>query len=294
MKDSQFEIFLHLSIKQMIDIISKSFPPSQAIREAKWIQNELPSEKWIDACIKRSNHYPLQYILGNQPFGKLDLKCQPKVLIPRLDTEEWVLQASELLKQTKIDNIVDYCTGSGCIGLTMASELNDVSKIYCIDYKNEAIDLTKENLLINKSQLNVDVEIFKGDIFDGFLPDHELLKNPANKSLLVSNPPYIPKNDLIDGEVETSVLKYEPEDALLGDLEFYQCLTKQLLIPYPAFQAFIFELGYQHQADVVRKILPKDWTVGIRYDSSNHLKNVIGWKKTTDLSILGNMIHKTI
>lgn len=280
--------------KQMVEIISRAFSPSQAIREARWIQAELPAEKWIDASIKRSNYFPLQYILGNQPFGKLNLKCEKNVLIPRLDTEEWVLQASELLKDTKIDSIVDYCTGSGCIGLTLASELQNASKIYCIDYKDEAINLANKNLIINKSEIKTKVEIYKGNIFDGYLPDHAFLENPAHKSILFSNPPYIPQIDLKDSEVETSVLRYEPEDALLGDLEFYESLTKQILIPNLAFKAFIFELGYQSQANIVKKILPTDWTVGIRYDSSNHLRNVIGWKHNTDLSILGNMIHRTI
>lgn len=110
----------------MIKIISKSYSLQQAKQEAVWISQELPESKWFDACEKRSNLVPLQYILGNQPFGKLDIKCEEGVLIPRLDTEEWVLEATNLLKNINIDNLIDYCTGSGCIGLGFASELNNL------------------------------------------------------------------------------------------------------------------------------------------------------------------------
>lgn len=278
----------------MIDIISKSFPVSQAKQEASWIQSELPPQNWVEASIQRSKFVPLQYILGNQPFGKLDLLCQPEVLIPRLDTEEWIFEVCKLMKDQKISNVVDYCTGSGCIGLTLASELKNISKVYCIDYKSEAVQLSKKNLEHNKHEMNVPVEICKANIFDSYLPNIVDFKNTNKTSILFSNPPYIPEKDLVIGEVEESVLKYEPKDALLGDLEFYLALSKQILLPNPAFKAFVFELGYQSQADIVKKNLPNDWTVGIRYDSSNHLRNVIGWKNNTSLEILSNMIHNTI
>lgn len=279
-------------LKQMVDIISKSFPLEQATREALWIKSELQEDKWISACHEREKQVPLQYILGNQPFGKLDLLCKPNVLIPRLDTEEWVLEACDLLKDHKIDNTVDYCTGSGCVGLTLAVELQ--SKIYCIDYKNEAVILTKENMERNIDLLQSPVEVLRGDIFDKVLPPLGDFKNPNVNSILFSNPPYIPQEDLVINEVEESVLKYEPVDALLGDLEFYNALSNDILLPNPAFKAFVFELGYLKQASCIRKNLPSTWTVGIRNDSSNHLRNVVGWKTGSKFDVLKNMVHKII
>lgn len=276
-------------LQDMARIISKSYPVNQAKREALWISQELPKQKWLNACNLRSQLMPLQYILGNQPFGKLDIKCKSGVLIPRLDTEEWVLEATDLLKNTKIDNVVDYCTGSGCIGLGFASELNQIKKVDCIDFKDDAVALSKVNLNSNKESIISNVEIHKGNLFDGYLPP--ILENSI--SILVSNPPYIPLKDMTKTEVEESVLTYEPKEALIGDLEFYEALCNEIISKNESFQGFIFELGYIHQADLVKQLLnDNSWIVGIRYDRSEHLRNVLGWKKNSGFNVLQKMVHK--
>lgn len=278
-----------LKLHDMARIISKAYPYNQAKREALWISQELPKEKWLKACNLRAKLMPLQYILGNQPFGKLDIKCKSGVLIPRLDTEEWVLEAADLLKDTKIDHILDYCTGSGCIGLGFASELNKIRKLDCIDFKDDAVSLSRENLNLNNDRIIPNVEIRKGNLFDGYLPP--ITENSI--SLLVSNPPYIPLKDMIKNEVEESVLKYEPKEALIGDLEFYDALCNKILLKNESFQGFIFELGYTHQADLVKKLLrDHSWIVGIRFDQSQHLRNVLGWKRNSKFNVLQKMVHK--
>lgn len=277
-------------LKSMTDIIAKSFPHYQAKREAIWISQELPQSQWLRASEKRAELVPLQYILGSQPFGKLDLKCKQGVLIPRLDTEEWVTQASKILENVQINNIVDYCTGSGCIGLGLASELPNVNMVHCIDFKDEAVTLTRENLQRNEEMIISRIAIHKGNLFDGYLPDILSLEESTN--LLVSNPPYIPANDLNTKDVEPSVLKYEPKEALLGDLEFYEALCFNILSKNHSFKGFIFELGYKSQAEIVRRNLDGGiWTVGIRNDQAGHLRNVIGWKNDSPLNVLQNLLH---
>lgn len=274
----------------LVKVIAKSFPKEQAKREASWIYNELPANQWVAACESRSKHVPLQYILGNQPFGNLTLNCKPGVLIPRLDTEEWVLEAAELLKNTKIGSIVDYCTGSGCIGLGFASELNNAKLVSCIDFKDDAVELATENCNQNATLLKSKIEVHKGDVFNGYLPSNFDYRNNNGDCLLLANPPYIPIKDLVDTEVEKSVLEYEPREALLGELEFYDALCTQILVPNNAFKSFIFELGYLAQAKRVRESLSPSWIVGMRSDHSGNLRNVLGWQRDTKFQILEEMV----
>lgn len=277
----------------MVQIIGKSMPKFQARREAEWICQELPKTQWINASNQRARQVPLQYILGNQPFGRLDLKCKRGVLIPRLDTEEWVLEVADLLKNVKINNIVDYCTGSGCIGLSLASELKFVTQLACIDFKKEAVELSSENYQRNKDKIHVPVTIHQGDLFKSYLPTTCKVSD-SGSNFLVSNPPYIPSKDLIFPEVEPSVLKYEPQEALLGDLEFYEALCENILIPNNSFKGFIFELGYLKQAALVKSLLDSNWVVGTRTDLSGNLRNVLGFKKNSEFNVLESMIHTII
>lgn len=278
---------------EMTNIISKSFPRHQAEAEAMWISQELEQDKWLNASIDRSHLVPLQYILGTQPFGILNLKCREGVLIPRMDTEEWVMETSKVLESVKISNILDYCTGSGCVGLGLASELKSFERVDCIDFKETACRLASENMEINKNSLNGHLKIHRGDIFDSFLPFGVDYKKKTDNNLLVSNPPYVTNEEFQNGTVEKSVLKYEPHEALSGDLEFYQALCANIINPNASFKAFIFELGNHRQAQTVRSMLRKDqWTVGIRNDHSGNLRNVLGWKTTSQFDVMGEMVHK--
>lgn len=280
-------------LAKMVETISKSFPVKQARKEAVWITQELPEDEWIKASHLRSKLVPLQYILGSQPFGKLSISCKQGVLIPRLDTEEWVIEASEILRNVKINRILDYCTGSGCIGLGFASELRNTSRIDCIDYKDEAVDLARKNLELNSSNLPVQVKIYKGSIFDQYLPRDANYLDEESQNMLVSNPPYIPERDLMSPEVEESVLRFEPRDALLGDSEFFEGLCSKILINHKSFKGFIFELGYISQAQTVANLLDHNvWTVGIRNDQSGKLRNVLGWRSNSSFAVLKDMVHQ--
>lgn len=279
-------------LEKMVETISKSYPVKQARQEAVWITQELPQKEWLNASHLRSKLVPLQYILGSQPFGKLDISCKKGVLIPRLDTEEWVLEASDILRDVKIDHIVDYCTGSGCIGLGFASELRNTTQIECIDFKDEAVDLARKNHELNSSNIQTQIKFHKGSVFDQYLPSDANYLDERSHNMLVSNPPYIPEEDLISPEVEESVLRYEPRDALLGDSEFYEALCSEILIKNKSFKGFIFELGYMRQAQTVAKLLDRKlWNVGIRNDKSGKLRNVLGWKSNSPFTVLENMVH---
>ncbi|KAJ5578859.1 hypothetical protein N7450_007726 [Penicillium hetheringtonii] len=125
----------------------------------------------ISLCRKRSRGYPLQYILGDQPFGDLEILCRPGVLIPRPDTEAYVIKASKIIAQiTSTEQndstetrksrstplrILDLCTGTGCITLLLHALLApqfDNLRIMGIDISPKALSLARSNLNHNLQQ----------------------------------------------------------------------------------------------------------------------------------------------
>lgn len=270
-------------ISNLVRVLSKVLPKQQAIQECRYITQELPQSKWIQAVYRREKLEPLQYILGNQPFGQLDLKCKPGVLIPRIDTESWVMRLSEIIKEnTSLSiNLIDYCTGSGCVGLGMLSELKSQIKSFtALDISGDAVELVGENYQRNIDCFSQDsqVDIQISDLLKQEL-DLKFPLSPKQINLLVSNPPYIPLDHMNESNgVETSVLNYEPHLALVGDLEFYNSLC-QIIMKNDMIDGFVFELGYMHQAERVRKLLgSRGWRIGFINDDNSRIRCVTGWK----------------
>ncbi|CAK9437175.1 uncharacterized protein LODBEIA_P15670 [Lodderomyces beijingensis] len=273
--------------------------------ELKWIKEELLSSEWVRAVALRSRLVPLQYILKSQPFGELSIVCRKGVLIPRWETEEWSTRLSEILaRDTQHDelNVVDACSGSGCVPLLLHHLLSSKFKLNVVgfDIADRAVELARENLQVYKSKhpkcSSLNVAFVKRSVFD---PDlvHQL-PGPKEIDLVTSNPPYIPaadyKKSMQRNGVERSVKLHEPSLALVGDNEFYIHLVRNLVEPSQA-KSFVFELGYDHQAECVRSLLdPSVWDVGVMYDSCSKIRCVVGWKKSsrfTDLRELCNLVY---
>lgn len=242
----------------------------------------MPEKEWSEAVVRRSRHEPLQYILGSQPFGPLDISCRKGVLIPRWETEEWCKKLTDVLGQeyaNKSLRIVDACTGTGCIPLLIEHNLRlqqVVTDITGFDIAQEAYDLAKEN---SQKQDLTSVVFKKADLLQDDLME---ALNISEIDLITSNPPYIPFSDynspLHANGIQKSVRQYEPQLALVGENEFYVAMVKNLIIPSRA-KGFILELGYQEQADCIRDLLDGDWDVGTYDDSAGNLRCVVGWKK---------------
>ena len=156
---------------------------------------------------------PLQYILGEVPFRKLNLKVNPSVLIPRPETEEmvgWILEDYAKLNQ-KID-LIDLGTGSGCIALSLKKE-QPYFNVYALDIDQPILDLVEQNKEKNKLEINC----IKGDIND-------LLKLKLKVEVIVSNPPYITPKE--KEKIKNNVLNFEPHQALFvpqdNPLLYYQ------------------------------------------------------------------------
>lgn len=248
-----------------------------AEQELRWIQAELPQDQWIQAVIQRSRHVPLQYILGTQPFGHLEILCEKETLIPRWETEEWATKICQKLKTVEQRGlkIVDFCTGTGCVALLMASLLQR-SEIFGKDVSPFALNLSRKNQ-VHCHVANVDFTY--GDVFDP-----QVLKD-VKMDLVTANPPYISFKDYKGRGVERSVRSYEPKLALVGGNEFYTALVANVLVPSQA-RGFVFELGYESQFKHTESILPSNWECKLYYDGAGQPRCVIGWIKGSDMQCL--------
>ncbi|RLV95464.1 Mitochondrial N [Spathaspora sp. JA1] len=269
-----------------------------AQRELNWIRQELPSTEWISAVQARKNLVPLQYILGNVPFGDLTIECRPGVLIPRPETEAWVIELSErlegLLNKEDEVSIVDACTGTGCIPLLLSHKLDEFkAKFAAFDVSGEAVTLANDNKIVNQENGSDRVEFTLGDVFNVNILQH---LGVDQVDLVTANPPYIPLADyeksLFLHGIEKSVKLYEPKLALIGEYEFYLELLQNIVIPGHA-KAFVFEIGYEEQAEFVREYLKEysAWRVGIWCDYSDNVRCVVGWNVNSEYVKLQDMCH---
>ena len=194
--------------------------------------------------LRAKNRKPLQYILGEWEFYGLPFKVRENVLIPRPDTEILVEQCIQLMREIEEPNILDIGSGSGAISIAIANELKS-SSVTGVDINEDAIELANENKVLNKVE---NVNFMKSDLF-------EKLDEDFKYDLIVSNPPYITKD-----EYETlmpEVKNFEPKNALtdLGDgLYFYREISKKAEAYLKDTGYLAFEIGYK-QAKDVSKIL---------------------------------------
>lgn len=194
--------------------------------------------------LRAKSRKPLQYILGEWEFYGLPFKVRENVLIPRPDTEILVEQCIQLMREIEEPNILDIGSGSGAISIAIANELKS-SSVTGVDINEDAIKLANENKVLNKVE---NVNFMKSDLF-------EKLDEDFKYDLIVSNPPYITKD-----EYETlmpEVKNFEPKNALtdLGDgLYFYREISKKAEAYLKDTGYLAFEIGYK-QAKDVSKIL---------------------------------------
>ena len=190
---------------------------------------------------------PLAYVLGEWEFYGLSFHVDPNVLIPRDDT--CAVASLAIKKGLFLDQnprILDLCTGSGCIGLAIASRVKD-AKVTLADLSREALAVAKKNIIRNK--LSGRVNAIQLDA---------LAQPPAflgKFDMIVSNPPYITTDEM--KQLPDSVKKFEPHLALHGGadgLDFYRSIAENYATALKHGGFLCFEFGI-HQGDDVCKIL---------------------------------------
>ena len=159
-----------------------------------------------------TNHYPIDYIINKKNFYGNDFYVNESVLIPRPETEElvdWLIQDHYNIDSQK--SVIDLCTGSGCIGISIDINNNYLDVTIC-DISNQALKVCE----INKKNLDSKVKIIELDL--------NLISRVNKKyDIIISNPPYIPpsESDLLDKNVkyEPNIALYTPKD---NPLHFYE------------------------------------------------------------------------
>ena len=200
-------------------------------------------ENLEEAIERYKNGEPVQYIIGNVNFYGNTIKVNKNVLIPRFETEELVEKTIKRIKN-KFDqqiNILDLCTGSGCIAITLKKELN--SNITATDISIDALEVAKENIKLN----NVDITLINSDLFNNINDKFDCV---------ISNPPYIS----YDEEIDELVKNNEPDIALYAPnkgLYFYEEILKNIKKHLNDRFIIAFEIGYKQGNDLV-EITNKD------------------------------------
>lgn len=224
------------------------------------------ANRYFEQIQTRSMGKPLQHIIGSQEFMSLDFEVSGDVLIPRQDTEilvEAIINKLSTIKH-KIE-ILDMCTGSGCIAVSLAYYLKN-SHLTAVDISSSAIAVAERNAL--KNSVAERIEFVCSSLFE---------KISGKFDVIVSNPPYIPKADIEELSVE--VRDFEPRIALDGGadgLDFYRRIVNES----PNFLAqggiLAFETGFD-QAYVVADLMSTNFFgIEIIKDLSNINRVVIG------------------
>lgn len=196
---------------------------------------------------RRKKGEPLQYILGETEFMSLDFFVREGVLIPRSDTEILVETVIDKIGDKKT-TVADMCTGSGCIGISIAHYKKNTD-VELFDISDIALETAEKN--IKRNNLSDRVKSYKMDILNEY---------PKKKyDVVVSNPPYI-ENAVIE-TLQTEVKDYEPRIALDGGedgLVFYRRIIETAHNFLKKGGLLAFEIGY-NQGESVRGLMQNDF-----------------------------------
>ena len=211
---------------------------------------------------------PLAYILGEWEFYGLPLYVDRNVLIPRDDTcAVAALAIQTALFLSKDPRVLDLCTGSGCIGLAIASRVKD-ARVTLADVSKEALAVAKKNIVRN--HLSGRVSCIQADA----------LKKPSaflgKFDMIVSNPPYITAQEM--RELPRSVSDFEPHLALFGGedgLDFYRAIAKNYAQALKPGGYLCFEFGMGQGDGVCRILEENQYTILERTRDYNHIERAV-------------------
>ncbi|GMR04354.1 MAG: peptide chain release factor N(5)-glutamine methyltransferase [Thermodesulfobacteriota bacterium] len=168
-------------------------------------------KKLTEFIARRKKREPLAYITGEAEFRGLKLKVTGATLIPRPETELLVEEGLSFLKGIKEPAVIELCTGSGCIAISLAVELLQKGarpRIYAVDISAAALDAARKNA--EAHGVGSLIEFTEGDLFTPL----ENSGFKAGADLIISNPPYVASGDMTT--LEPEVRDYEPPAALYG------------------------------------------------------------------------------
>jgi len=201
---------------------------------------------------QRSENVPLQHLTGEQEFMGIVFKVTRDVLVPRQDTE--VLVEEAMIATMDGDRVLDMCTGSGCILLSLMKYKNDIKGVGA-DISEAALLVAAENYERLKSEISGSASFVQSDLFENV---------EGTFDIIVSNPPYIRTADI--AQLQKEVREHDPVGALDGGedgLVFYRKIAAQAVNYLEKEGRLIFEIGFD-QAQEVADILETHGYTDIR------------------------------
>jgi release factor glutamine methyltransferase len=214
------------------------------LTQPEYLVDEHTAQRYMTLIGERSKGKPVQYITNRQEFMGLELYVSEGVLIPRADTEIVVEKVIELAREMERPNIIDMCTGSGAIAVSLAASSPE-ARLWAVDISDRALDCCSIN--VNRLGLQDRISIIKSDLFENIR--EESLK--GNVDIIVSNPPYI--ESAVIRELEINVRGYEPHLALDGGedgLVYYRRIVQDSAVFLKDNGILAFEIGYNQGCKV--------------------------------------------
>lgn len=203
------------------------------------------AEEFFRLIERRSKRIPLSYVIGTRDFFGLTFKVDENVLIPEQETE---LLVEEVIKHSEGKSVLDMCTGSGCIAISIAL-FGKPSKVAASDISEKALEVARENA---KNLKAGEISFIQGDMFE----------NVTDKfDIIVSNPPYIETGEI--DELMPEVRDYIPRLALDGDidgLKFYRIISKEAVKKLNKNGRIFYEIGYNQSRAVAPILLENGFT----------------------------------
>ena len=210
---------------------------------------------------------PIQYIINNQEFMRLNFYVDENVLIPQPDTEISIEKALELINSfdNNTPKVLDLCTGSGATGISIAKNSN--AKVWASDISEAAINIAKENANYNVANIS----FILSNMFENI---HE-----KDFDIIISNPPYIETNTIntLDKEVQM-----EPHLALDGGqdgLDFYRIIANQANSFLKDDGILILEIGYNQKNSVINLLEDNFKNIKSYKDYAGNDRVIIAYKK---------------
>lgn len=194
---------------------------------------------------RRCAHVPLQHILGKAYFYGLEFYVSPSVLIPRPETELLVEQALKSLHAGM--SVLDLCTGSGCIAITVSTQCPGI-KTDASDVSSEALEVARKNADASKAPVN----FIQSDLFEGITTQYDMI---------LSNPPYISQAEM--QTLMPEVKDHDPHLALYGGidgLDFYKKITANAPAHLNPDGILMMEIGAGQAYDVSTLLKENDFT----------------------------------
>lgn len=234
--DAEFDARCLLEFVLGIDSTRFFISRSELIDESK-------SAHYFSLLNRRVNGEPLQYILGKWEFMDNEFYVGKGVLIPRPETEKLVELAEQYLADVEKPIVIDLCSGSGCIAISIAKLIPDAT-VYAVEKYDEAFEYLQKNISLNEVN---NVIAVRGDLFD-----RDILRG-VSADLIVSNPPYIRKADIVTLSEE---VKHEPVTALDGGedgFDYYRFLSSYWLNEFLKKNSAIMVECAEDQGDCISK-----------------------------------------